>query len=70
MNYSKMKQLTSQEYVALKGTRCPNCMSTDITRHEHNHEGGFITQMCSCNDCEITWVDHYYLCSLEIIRGD
>lgn len=60
------KPLASEQYVAKKGTVCPNCRSKDVgTIDNLDPDGDEAYQNCKCNDCGALWVDRYTLHSYD-----
>jgi hypothetical protein len=56
---SKIKTLTDKQYLNSKGTKCPNCHSTDIDGQEVDIDGDVATQEIGCNECNASWIDTY-----------
>lgn len=65
-----MPKLTSDEYVACRGTKCPNCGSDQINGGSVDIEGGGCSQECWCSDCHARWWDAYQLMSYENLELD
>ena len=61
--------ITSEEYVAKGGVRCPFCGSDDITGLSVDIHPGRATQEIVCNDCDANWIDVYKLTHFEVM-GD
>lgn len=53
--------LSNEEYVALKGVRCPFCGSCGIEGDSFDFDGAEASQKIRCLDCDNTWTDVYKL---------
>ena len=56
-----MSQMTSDQYVATGGTKCPFCGSEDIEGTSIDVDAGIASQEMSCNECDEGWTDEYTL---------
>ena len=57
-----MEQMTSEEYVRIRGVRCPFCGSGDGITGEHIEvDAGGAYQDVWCASCGKSWVDEYKL---------
>ena len=65
------KILTKQmelEYINNEASQCPFCKSDDITGDGFDGAEGNITwQEVTCNKCETSWRETYYLKSIELL---
>ena len=53
--------LTNEEYVALKGNRCPLCCSAALEGKSFEIVGRHAYQDVRCLDCDSSWTDIYNL---------
>ena len=64
---------TSQQlndHISRQGAGCPRCGGDAMTQGDsYDHEGGHITQVMTCDGCELVWVDSYQYSDL-MIRKD
>ena len=57
-----------KKHVALKGTQCPFCTSTDIEGDSVEVNEGRATQRMGCNECNSVWEDIYMLTGVVAIE--
>jgi hypothetical protein len=60
-----MPLLTPQEYVAIRGVKCPFCCSDDLNGDDFNVDQGTCSQEISCLACGKGWHDIYQLTGYE-----
>lgn len=60
--------LSSKEYVAAHGVKCPFCGSYDIQGGSVNIEDGHAFQDVGCDNCDAEWTDRYVLDAYFVIR--
>lgn len=60
--------LTSEEYVAKGGVRCPFCESHGLTGLGFDVTSGLATQEIVCIECGASWRDIYVLDHFEVIK--
>lgn len=53
--------MTSDEYVALGGVRCPHCGSDNLNGGSFDVSAGAVYQNIDCGDCWAEWTDEYTL---------
>ena len=53
--------LTDTEYVAMLGTNCPVCQSTQLEGSSVDIDGGVASQKIWCKTCGASWNDTYTL---------
>jgi transposase-like protein len=53
--------MTDEEYVKLRGVRCPFCKSDQIEGEHIEVDAGGAFQDVSCLGCDRTWTDYYIL---------
>jgi TusA-related sulfurtransferase len=58
---SEITEQMEQEYLAVKGTKCPYCSSRNIESLDQNSDGNEIWIKIECLDCKKTWVELYKL---------
>lgn len=51
--------LTSEQYVAIHGMRCPYCNSSRIEGDDTDFFEGSMTQEITCLSCHAEWYDRY-----------
>jgi formate dehydrogenase maturation protein FdhE len=62
------EKLTSDEYVAVSGCRCPACGNPDITGDAIEIDGNIAWQPVYCNNCEAEWNDVYTLAGYNDLK--
>ena len=68
--------LTSDEYVASQGNKCPACLSVHIrSAGQMQHDVTNCWQDCKCDSCDAEWTDEYNLTGystpvMDALEGD
>lgn len=63
-------KLSSDQYVAGKGNKCPSCEGKNLEGNSVEIDGGTASQEVSCNDCSSEWLDLYELTGYgDLIEG-
>jgi transposase-like protein len=62
------KPMTSTEYVADGGGRCPFCRSREIEGSQHDYEGDKVYQNITCRSCNREWTDIYALTGYDVLE--
>jgi hypothetical protein len=65
---SLAQTLSEEEYIALRGERCPNCASSCIEGDSIEIGGNGASQSIRCLECDATWVDVYVLSGYEFLE--
>jgi DNA-directed RNA polymerase subunit M/transcription elongation factor TFIIS len=62
-----MEKLTSAEYVAAGGIKCPHCKCENVMTLNGTvrHEGTELTQEVKCSNCGERWTEVYSLTGWE-----
>ena len=55
------KPMTSEEYAAAKGIKCPYCRSEDTTSEGLDADGDLARATVACNKCGKSWTDEFTL---------
>ncbi len=53
--------MSDQQYVRLKGVKCPFCQSDEIEGHSFDVDENGAHQEISCQNCNAAWTDDYKL---------
>jgi len=61
MEGERQHPLTEPEYVAIRGIRCPNCGSSEISGGPVEVTAGGASQPIICGGCGADWYDEYEL---------
>ena len=53
--------MTDEEYIQQAGSKCPFCLSNQVSADRPEADGDYAWAECSCGDCRMQWSDVYTL---------